>query len=244
MRKVLAAGNPQRVPREGLPVAGRLTGGHLWLIKGLLISQCEFVNLLGGGSPCDYTVLQRREWRLLMASPELDKAIEMFRAAKVQAQTLTNVEQFRMWYEELMSDFDVDDDIICERVGAGGVPAEWIYDPKAEEDRVLLYLHGGGYMIGFNEDTPRSAFSTVSGFGSPCPWAGISTGSRELLSCCGGGFGSCLSFALVSGDRSEKDRDWRRLMRGWAHDCYYGIPALFGPTPTRRRGVPTRDGWT
>ena len=83
-----------------------------------------------------------------MASPELDKAIEMFRAAKVQAQSLTDVEQFRAWYEQFMSVFQMEDDIVCERVGAGGVPAEWIYAPNAAEDRVLMYLHGGGYMIG------------------------------------------------------------------------------------------------
>jgi acetyl esterase/lipase len=72
----------------------------------------------------------------------------MFRAAKAQSQTLTNVEQFRVWYEDLVSEFPVDEDIVSERVGAGGVPAEWIYAPGAAEDRVLLYLHGGGYMIG------------------------------------------------------------------------------------------------
>ncbi len=100
-----------------------------------------------------------------MASPELDKAIEMFRAAKARAQTLTNVEQFRIWYEELMSEFDLDDDITCERVGAGGVPAEWIYDPKAVDERVLLYLHGGGYMIGSmrTHRVPLSRLSRASG---------------------------------------------------------------------------------
>ena len=100
-----------------------------------------------------------------MASPELDKAIEFFRAAKVQAQALTSVEQFRVWYEELMSDFKVDDDIVCERVGVGGVPAEWIYDPNATEDRVFLYLHGGGYMIGSmrTHRAPLSRVSRVSG---------------------------------------------------------------------------------
>ena len=100
-----------------------------------------------------------------MASPELDKALEMWRTAKAKAQTLTDVEQFRLWYEELMSEFQLDEDIVCERVGAGGVPAEWIFDPKADEDRVLLYLHGGGYMIGSmrTHRVPLSLLSRASG---------------------------------------------------------------------------------
>jgi epsilon-lactone hydrolase len=39
-------------------------------------------------------------------------------------------------------------DVKCESVSADGVPAEWIVPPGAEPHRVLLYLHGGGYVIG------------------------------------------------------------------------------------------------
>jgi acetyl esterase/lipase len=100
-----------------------------------------------------------------MASPELQKALDMFRAAKVQTQSLTAVDQFRVWYEGLMSQFQLDEDIVCERVGAGGVPAEWIYDPEAAADRVLLYLHGGGYMIGSmrTHRVPLSRLSRAAG---------------------------------------------------------------------------------
>ena len=100
-----------------------------------------------------------------MASPELDRAIEMFRTAKAQTQTLTDVEQFRVWYEQFTSVFQLEDDIVCERVGAGGVPAEWIYTPEAAQDRVLMYLHGGGYMIGSmrTHRVPLSRLSRASG---------------------------------------------------------------------------------
>ena len=33
-------------------------------------------------------------------------------------------------------------------VDAGGVPAEWVSTPGAEADRAVLYLHGGGYVVG------------------------------------------------------------------------------------------------
>jgi len=39
-------------------------------------------------------------------------------------------------------------DIKCEPVSAGGVKAEWISAPGAIPGRVVLYLHGGGYVVG------------------------------------------------------------------------------------------------
>ncbi|HTO58747.1 MAG TPA: alpha/beta hydrolase, partial [Pseudomonadales bacterium] len=39
-------------------------------------------------------------------------------------------------------------DITREDVSAGGVSAAWITAPNAVRDRTILYLHGGGYVIG------------------------------------------------------------------------------------------------
>ncbi len=33
-------------------------------------------------------------------------------------------------------------------VDVGGIKAEWISAPEAQQDRVVLYLHGGGYVLG------------------------------------------------------------------------------------------------
>ena len=33
-------------------------------------------------------------------------------------------------------------------VDAGGVAAEWVVAPVSQDDRHILYLHGGGYVIG------------------------------------------------------------------------------------------------
>src|SRR6516162_5864680 len=35
-----------------------------------------------------------------------------------------------------------------EPIEIGGVPAEWSTTPEADPARVVLYLHGGGYMAG------------------------------------------------------------------------------------------------
>ena len=40
------------------------------------------------------------------------------------------------------------DGVVGTPVVAGGVPAEWVDAPGAVTDRVVLYLHGGGYVAG------------------------------------------------------------------------------------------------
>jgi len=39
----------------------------------------------------------------------------------------------------------VTDDVKRQPVDAGGVPAEWITAPGAAKERVIYFLHGGGY---------------------------------------------------------------------------------------------------
>ena len=39
-------------------------------------------------------------------------------------------------------------DVAVEPVDANGVPAEWTTTPDADADRAVLYVHGGGYVIG------------------------------------------------------------------------------------------------
>ena len=39
-------------------------------------------------------------------------------------------------------------DVTCEGFRIGDIAAEWIVPPEAASDRVILYLHGGGYVMG------------------------------------------------------------------------------------------------
>ena len=48
--------------------------------------------------------------------------------------------------------FSVADDVSVEAVTIGGVAAEWIIAHGANDDRVLFYVHGGGFCLG----SPRS----------------------------------------------------------------------------------------
>lgn len=44
-----------------------------------------------------------------------------------------------------------------EAVDANGVPADWILTPNSAQDRVILYLHGGGFVMGSRETYRRMA---------------------------------------------------------------------------------------
>lgn len=46
---------------------------------------------------------------------------------------------------------------IVEAVDANGVPADWITTPNSVPDRVILYLHGGAFVVGSRETYRRIA---------------------------------------------------------------------------------------
>src|SRR5712691_3956124 len=83
-----------------------------------------------------------------------DRGIEVVRAhlAKLPpAESLTIAER-RAQYERAERVFPIPPEVKVERVTAPVAPAEWLRPPSAEAGRVVLYLHGGGYVIG----SPRS----------------------------------------------------------------------------------------
>ena len=71
------------------------------------------------------------------------------------------IEQRRAAMEAVTVMFPVPDDVTREPVDAGGVPAEWIAAPGTDADRVIYYLHGGGYAIG-SINTHREMISRLS----------------------------------------------------------------------------------
>jgi monoterpene epsilon-lactone hydrolase len=54
----------------------------------------------------------------------------------------------RAQFTEMLARIPPPEGVEFDKVEAGGVPAFWSNDAKAAQDRVLLYLHGGGYVIG------------------------------------------------------------------------------------------------
>jgi len=92
-----------------------------------------------------------------MASEELAKVIAMIKS--VPRDPSASVERMRGAMEKVSE--HVARDVKCEAVSAGGVPAEWIVPPGAAGDRVILYLHGGGYVMG-SINTHRAMIARIA----------------------------------------------------------------------------------
>ncbi len=83
-----------------------------------------------------------------MASPQLQMAIDAFKMMGEQmAKAGADIKALRAVMESA-SAFPSAGDTKCTPVNAGGVPAEWIAANGAANDRVILYVHGGGYVMG------------------------------------------------------------------------------------------------
>jgi len=72
--------------------------------------------------------------------------------AKLPPSNTLTIAERRAQYERAEKVFPVPPDVKVERVSAPTAPAEWLLPPSATPGRVVLYLHGGGYVIG----SPRS----------------------------------------------------------------------------------------
>ena len=83
-----------------------------------------------------------------------DRGIDVVRAhlAKLPPSETLTIAERRAQYERAEKVFPTPADVKIERVSAPAAPAEWLRPPSAVPGRVVLYLHGGGYVIG----SPRS----------------------------------------------------------------------------------------
>ena len=82
-----------------------------------------------------------------MGTMELERACQLWLEMWPQKEEPT-IEDYRESYEKFCAQFAVPEDVATEEVDAGGVPALWVRTPEASDDRTVLYLHGGGYVIG------------------------------------------------------------------------------------------------
>jgi epsilon-lactone hydrolase len=58
------------------------------------------------------------------------------------------LEQIRQAFEKMLTQSPVAPGVVFEAETAGGLPATWCIPSQAVRGQVLLYLHGGGYVIG------------------------------------------------------------------------------------------------
>jgi epsilon-lactone hydrolase len=84
----------------------------------------------------------------------VERGIHIVRAhlAKLPPSDTLTLAERRAQYERAEKVFPTPPEVKVERVTAPVAPAEWLRPPSAAPGRVVLYLHGGGYVIG----SPRS----------------------------------------------------------------------------------------
>ena len=97
-----------------------------------------------------------------MPSPQHEAIVAMLQARpKLLGEEELSVAKMRESMDASADLSPVPAGLVCEKVSANGVPAEWTEMPGADSDRVVLYLHGGGYVMG-SPDTHRGLVARIS----------------------------------------------------------------------------------
>ena len=94
-----------------------------------------------------------------MAGMSIDKLKQILREKQTPADIEPPVEAMRKSMEKLA--FKAADDIQTEAVTVAGRDAEWVRAPGCQAERAILYLHGGGYVVG-SINTHRSLAGEIS----------------------------------------------------------------------------------
>jgi len=94
-----------------------------------------------------------------MPSPQLESIVRMLKARPLR-ENMTFPEA-RAAFERVVQVFPAQPDVVREAVDAAGVPAEWFAAAGASGDRLIYYLHGGGYVVG-SVNTHRELLGRIS----------------------------------------------------------------------------------
>src|SRR5229473_1633140 len=94
-----------------------------------------------------------------MSQQQLQKIIDMLKAQPIVGKP--SIAETRAGFEQMAAMFPVEADVKSEPVNAGGVKSEWVTAPNADPGRAVLYLHGGGYVIG-SINTHRALAARIS----------------------------------------------------------------------------------
>ncbi len=79
-------------------------------------------------------------------SATLEKIISALQSTRAPANISWELRRAGM--EAMQQRLTIPDDVTCEPADANGVAVEWIRAAGASDDRIVFYLHGGGYTIG------------------------------------------------------------------------------------------------
>lgn len=101
-----------------------------------------------------------------MPSTEFENLLTMLAPIRGQLNP-EGLAQFRAGYETMGSMFALPDDVTVEEVDAGGVPGELITPADSAEKVGVLYLHGGGYVLGGTDSHRSMVAQLVRRLGAP-----------------------------------------------------------------------------
>ena len=79
-----------------------------------------------------------------MASSQLQQTLDMFKEMGAKMAEAKDINAMRA----IMIEAQAPAGVTCTPVEAGGVSAEWSVADGADQDKVILYVHGGGYVMG------------------------------------------------------------------------------------------------
>ena len=99
-----------------------------------------------------------------MASQKFYRLVERMRANATRGPQ--TIEELRANMEEVGRKFTPPEGVVFEPADADGVAGEWATPPAAGPETVILYLHGGGYGVGFNRIPPPPRRPARAGRGS------------------------------------------------------------------------------
>lgn len=101
-----------------------------------------------------------------MTTSELETLLDIFR--RQEPKQNPSIEEMRADTDRLTQFLPVPDDIGLESAKIAGVDCDRVSAPGASNDRVLLYLHGGGYAICNPRTHRRLAYDLSAASGAVC----------------------------------------------------------------------------
>jgi len=99
-----------------------------------------------------------------MTVAQLDSLINLLRSRPAPA--VQDIGQSRARFEKMGELLGRPAGARCETVKAGSVPAEWVDAPGCDPNRAVLFLHGGGYVIGSVNTHRRLAYNISAASGA------------------------------------------------------------------------------
>lgn len=96
-----------------------------------------------------------------MASQALKEMVVTIREQTGVASPDLTLEERRQAMEDMQAQIPTPNDIALQDVDINGIPGRWIKAPGVRDDAVVLYFHGGGYVMG-SLDTHQEMMGRIS----------------------------------------------------------------------------------